>query len=137
MLKTLFAAIVFSIMTAPFFANADSIKTLGELILINNSFRVTNSLLKLILQNTSLSLERRIRVHNWKYDQLKLEDYTSFLTSLGEPYSEIAINGKRPLIVNNEYNLKLVEILDSRNYISKFEIEERGIRISTFRKSNE
>jgi hypothetical protein len=118
-------------------ANADSIKTLGELILTNNSFRVTGSLLKLILQNSGLSLERRIRIHNWKYDQLEVGDYTSFLTSLGEPYSEIAINGKRPLIINNEYNLKLVEILDSRNYISKYDIEEKGIRISTFRKSNE
>lgn len=117
--------------------NAESIKTLGQLILTNNSFRVSKSILKMILSNTNLSIEQRIRVHNWKYDQIDLEDYTSFLTSLGEPYSEITINAKRPLLSNNEYNLKLAEVLDSRNYISSHDSEEKGIRISTFRKPNE
>jgi len=115
--------------------NAESIKTLGELILTNNSFRVTKPLLKLILSNDGLTIERRIRVHNWKYDQLDFEDYSLFLTSLGEPYSEILINGKKPLLTDTEYNSKFVDILDSKNYISSFSKDEKGIRISTFRKS--
>jgi hypothetical protein len=118
-------------------SNDDSIKKLGELILQSNSFRINDSILKLILQNGDLSIEQRIRVHNWKYTQLSVEDYNIFLNSLGEPYSEIAILGKRPLLKNNEYNLKLVDVLDSKNYISKYDIEDKGIRISTFRKSNE
>lgn len=117
-------------------SNADSIKKLGELILDSNSFRISDSILKLILQNGHLSVEQRIRVHNWKYTQLTNEDYSAFLNALGEPYSEISILGKRPLLKNNEYNLKLVGVLDSKNYISKYDFEDKGIRISTFRKSN-
>ncbi len=117
--------------------NLNSIKILGELILASNSYRVTDSILNLILQNSSLSVEQRVRVHNWKYTQIALEEYNAFLNALGEPYSEIAILGKRPLLKNNEYNLKLVDVLNSRNYISKYDIEDKGIRISTFRKANE
>ena len=118
-------------------SNSDSIKKIGELILENNSFRVSTSILKLILQNNSLSIEQRVRVHNWKYTQLELVYYGPFLNSLGDPYSEISVLGKRPLLKNNEYNLKLVDVLDSKNYISKYDIEDKGIRISTFRKAIE
>lgn len=50
------------------------------------------------------------------------------------PYNEIAIKGKRPLIQNNQVNSIFVSKLKLVGYISKSDIEEKGIRISTFRK---
>ena len=110
------------------------IKRIGLLILKDNSFRVSDSVLKLILVNNELSVEQRIRIFNWKHNQISNDYLDAFLNSLQEPYSDITINGKRPLIADNEYNRKLIEIIQGKNYISSFDYEERGIRVSTFRK---
>ena len=44
---------------------------------------------------------------------------------------------KRPLLKDTEYNRKMAEILDSKGYISKYEYEDKGVRISTFKKAIE
>jgi len=112
----------------------DSLKGIGELILKDNSFRVSDSILKLVIVNSALNIEQRCRIFYWKQKQVPLDYIDEFLKALGEPYSDITIKGKRPLFPNVEYNRKLIEVLDSRNYISKFDFEKKGIRISTFRK---
>lgn len=115
----------------------DSIKGIGYLILKHNSFRVSDFILKLILVNKDLTIEQRIRIFYWKHKQVDNEYIDDFLKSLNESYSEITIKGKRPVFKNTEYNLKLIEILDQKNYISKFDFEEKGIRISTYKKDND
>lgn len=117
-----------------FSSDIKSLKGIGELILKDNSFRVSDSILNLVIVNSTLSIEQRIRIFNWKQNQIPISYIDDFLNALGEPYSDITIRGRRPLFPNVEYNRKLFEVLDSRNYISKFDFERKGVRISTFRK---
>ncbi|MDP4282799.1 MAG: hypothetical protein Q8891_00100 [Bacteroidota bacterium] len=117
-----------------FSTDLNSLRGIGELILKDNSFRVSDSVLNLVIVNSALSIEQRIRIFYWKQNQVSMEYIDDFLKALGEPYSDITIKGKRPLFPNLEYNRKLIEVLNSRNYISKFDFEKKGIRISTFRK---
>jgi hypothetical protein len=117
-----------------FSSEVNSLKGIGELILKDNSFRVTDSILKLLIVNRGLTIEQRIRIFYWKQKQVPIDYIDDFLQSLEEPYSDITIKGKRPLFRNTDYNLKLIEVLDSQNYISKFDIEEKGIRVSTYKK---
>jgi len=120
-----------------FSSDNNLLKAIGELILKNSSFRVSDSLIKVIIVNQGLSIEQRIRLHNWKHNQIGLDYYDMFLNSLNDPYSDITINGRRPLLKNTDDNLKLVEIINFKNYISSYDIESKGIRVSTFRKNTE
>jgi hypothetical protein len=117
--------------------NRGSVQTIGHLVLKNTAFRVSNAMLKQMLTNDLLSVEQRVRIHNWKFNQLESGYYDTLLISLGEPYSDIAIKGKRPLLPNNEYNRKFIEILESIRYISTYSSDAKGIRVITFRNNNE
>ena len=122
---------------ALFASEKDSIKLIGLLILKQNNFRVSNSILKLIVVNNELSVEQRIKIFNWKQSQIDNLYLETFLNTLGNPYSEITSKGKNPLIPNNNQNLKMAEIINDKDYISSFTIENKGsndIRISTYRK---
>jgi len=109
------------------------LRKIGLIILDNNSFRIANTILKVIIVNKIFTTEEKIRVFNLKHNQLENEYLDSFLNSLGEPYSDIAIRGKRPALKRTEYNHQLAEILESKRYISSFFAnDDKGIRISTF-----
>lgn len=82
----------------------------------------------------SKNTNNRITLFNLYSNEFTLDVITVFLQSLPHPYNEIAIKGKRPLIQNNQVNLVFVLKLKLVGYISKSDIEEKGIRISTFRK---
>ena len=109
-----------------------SIREIGGLILKNSMFEVSDVVLKLILSSRLLTVNERIVIFSIKHGQLNEGYIPQFLNSLGERFSEITINGKRPLIENNEGNRRLVEILKNYDYISKYELEKKGIRISTY-----
>jgi hypothetical protein len=111
---------------------AESLEELGKLILHNNSFRVSDTLVQAILVNRLLSNEQRIRVFKWKSRQVNDDQLVAFLNSLQEPYLDITIKGKRPLLPSTEYNKQLIEILKARNFISSFEEKDKGIRVNTF-----
>jgi hypothetical protein len=112
------------------------LQKIGELILRDNSFRVSPAILQSILVTNSLSVEQRVRIFAWKHEQIT-PPFTDFLNALHEPYSEITINGKRPMLSPTEYNQKLADVLQSRGYISSYDISEKGIRIATFTKEQE
>jgi len=105
--------------------------SIAKLILQNNRFTINKTKLIHILALDDLSILDRLRIFIAKCDMLENLEITEFLSYLSEPYSKISKNGKRPLLDNNEVNMKLVQILDKRNYISKFDIEKKGIRVST------
>ena len=105
--------------------------SIAELILQNNRFTINKTKLLHVLALDNLSIVDRLRIFNAKCDMLENIEISEFLDCLSEPYSKISKNGKRPLLDNNEVNMKLVQILDKRNYISKFDIEKKGIRVST------
>lgn len=105
--------------------------SIAKLILQNNRFTINKPKLMHVLSLDDLSIVDRLRIFNAKCDMLDNIDISEFLNYLSEPYSKISKNGKRPLLDNNEVNIRLAQILDKRNYISKFDIEKKGIRIST------
>jgi hypothetical protein len=65
---------------------------------------------------------------------LQADSIAQFLESLGEPYAEINVKGKRPLIPPTEENIKMASILSSRNIISSYDQENKGVRIVTYKK---
>lgn len=107
---------------------------IGELIIENSSFRISSSILENLLTNQYLSPTLRVKAFNAKFSSIEENFVREFLNYLPEPYSDIAIKGKRPLLGNNPHNRDFASILGSMNFISKHTILEKGIRISTYRK---
>lgn len=110
----------------------ESLQTIGRLILLDQSYRVSDSLLSSILTTRGLSIEQRIRILRWKQSQVPNESLDTLLNSFGEPYSDITLRGKRPLLPMTEYNMLLAEVLASKQYISSFDNKDKGVRINTF-----
>lgn len=114
-----------------------SISCIGRLIIENKAFRVSEGIIHLILNSDKLSVSQKIEIFNGKHTMISNEFTTEFLSVLGEPFSEILINGKRPLLENTHANKIFADILSSKNIISSYEEDKRGIRIATFRKSQD
>lgn len=119
-------------------SNSNTLVKIGNLIVESSAFSISYSILKKVLLTNIISEKYRIKILALKQSQLDSVLITDFLNSLSEPFDEITISGKKPLLDYNEDNLKLAEILKTKDYISNFKIEEdRGIRIYTFRKQSE
>lgn len=118
-------------------SNKKSLTQIGEIILENISFRIDDLLLERILLTDGLPIEKRIKIFNINHHSISVAFIPQFLTSLQEPYSEITIHGKRPLLTYSENNEKMVQILDSKKYISSFDKEPKGIRVNTFFKTHD
>lgn len=114
--------------------NAHTIYLVGRSILKSTLIETSEYLLESVLMSKLLSIEERIKIFSNKKDQLYESLISNFLISLSKPYSDITRKGKRPLIEDNGLNQKMAVVLKEQNYISKFKIDKKGIRISTFRK---
>jgi hypothetical protein len=119
--------------------NSAEILEILQTMTLNDSINVNKNILMAILTKTK-NTYKRIELYIKKSNELHKNDISAFLQSLPEPYSNIAENGKRPFIEKDKVNLQFVQDLKRKDYISKFEIEikgllnkEEGIRISTFR----
>ena len=104
-----------------------------EIIANDSIYDVSLTLLNHLV-TVSNNTKNRLTVFNLYSNRFTSNQITAFLQSLPLPYNEIAIKGKRPLIQNNQVNSIFVSKLKLTGYISKSDIEEKGIRISTFRK---
>lgn len=113
-------------------SNGNSLKGIGQVLLRNNGFIVSDSILMRVLMTNKLSLEERIKAFNLRFNRLDNTYITEFLTSLEEPFSNIAIKGKKPLLPKNDWSLRLAVILRDRGYISSFNIKEKGIKVQTY-----
>lgn len=69
-------------------------------------------------------------------DTLENPDITPILQSLGEEYNKITEKGKKRTITNNELNSKLVEKLQLKKYISKYEVKKQKIQFTTLREKS-
>jgi len=112
--------------------SAEILETLQAMVQ-NDYVTVSKNVLIAILTKTK-NIDKRIELYIKKSNELTKDDITAFLQSLSEPYSIIAIKGKRPLIPNSKKNEQFVELLEVKSYISKWDIEKKGLRISTFLK---
>lgn len=87
-------------------------------------------LLKSLLQY-GCSMDNRLKMFVLQSHQLSSEQTTELLNVLGEPYSDIAINGKRPSLPKNQLNFDLVNKLQEKDYISSFTEKEDKIKVNT------
>jgi hypothetical protein len=118
-------------------SDSQLLQKIGELVLKDNSFRISQVVLHSVLVAHSLSIEQHISIFVLKNVHFENAFISDFLNAMGEPYSDITINGKRPTLQPIEYNKKLVEVLHSRGYISSYDINEKGIKAVTFSKEQE
>lgn len=118
--------------------NAESIRIIGELLIYDTSFKVSDSLLKIVLISFNLSAAQKIHIFILNYHSVSDDTITEFLTNLGVPFSEILNHRNKSLIADTENNRRFAQVLKSKNYISSFGLEKsgKGIRIHLHRKSN-
>jgi hypothetical protein len=83
------------------------------------------------LIDIDMRVDKKLMLISKQINALDFTAITEVLTNLGEPYEEIAKNGKRPQIKNNEMNRNFVQALEEKRYISSFSVKGRNIRINT------
>lgn len=115
-------------------SNIGILESIGHIILTRSSLEVSKNVVQNVLIKTQLTTSQKIRILNAKESVLDSTDIEGILNSLPEPYSDINGSLKRPLIPMSNENLELTEILKNRNYISKYDEEKNGIRISTYKR---
>ena len=116
-----------------FTSDLELLKQIGYLLIKNLELKISKEIIKSVVINSELKDIERIKIFN-KYNSLfNNNEVESFINSLEKPYSTISEKGKRPLIEFIESNEFFLKILVQKKFISKYEIEKKGIRISTFR----
>ena len=86
---------------------------------------------------SDIHVDEKLMLISKRIDELDFVTITELLTELGDPYGEIAENGKRPQIRNNEVHRDFVQALEEKQYISSYRIKDRNIRINTKLKMEE
>ncbi len=107
---------------------------IGKHLLQESNFTKDKELVKEILLLSKLTDTERISLLIVKEKLLSNNEITEILSKLSYPYSDISIKGKRPVIDISDQNFRLAITLQLKGYISKYETEKKGIRISTFKK---
>ena len=116
-----------------FTTEIELLNQIGILLNSNLELKIEKEIINSVLLKSNLKALYKIKIFN-KYNSLfNNSEIELFLISLGEPYLNITENGKRPLIEYIDSNEYFLKTLVQKKYISKYEIEKRGIRISTFR----
>ncbi|WP_251135049.1 hypothetical protein [Exiguobacterium sp. s102] len=102
---------------------------LSDFILKNN-IEMSLDLFKWLL-SFDLNVSSKIRLITKNIKNLNFSNITEVLIELGNPYSDISNNGKRPQIKNNQINQEFVKSLENKNYISSFSTTKENIKINT------
>lgn len=98
-----------------------------------NEMNLPTDLFKWLL-NIDMSVEKKLMLITKKIEVLDFDDITEILIKLGNPYAEIAVNGRRPKVQYDRIHFDFVQALEKKNYISSFRVEGENIRIETKRK---
>ena len=83
------------------------------------------------LMAVDMRVDNKLILISKRIEEFDFVTITELLTKLGDPYAEIAENGKRPQIRNNEVHRKFVQALEDKHYISSSRVNVRNIRINT------
>jgi hypothetical protein len=84
----------------------------------------------------SQSMSNSIRLLNKSIKNWNEAESMAVIETLDSPLSDIADYGKRPKIHISEVNLKFVELLESKGFISSFKKDKSFIKINTFNSIN-
>lgn len=108
----------------------NNLKLLSSILLDDNSFIVSDTVLNAILINISVPVINRIKLfikNSNKYDISYIE---SFLKILGGVYSQITDTSLKAKIPKSEENRQLLKILEDKNYISSVSVLENDFRVN-------
>lgn len=84
-----------------------------------------------------IPVDEKLMLISNRIDELDFVTITELLTELGDSYTEIAENGKRPQISNSEVHRYFVRALEEKQYISSYRLGDSQIRINTKLKMEE
>lgn len=108
----------------------NNLKLISSIVVSDDSFVVTDTILNSILTNTQVPEIERLKIYikySNKYDYSFIE---SFLSSLGENYAWITDKRSKARIPKNHENLQLLRILVKKEYISSFSEKDSDYRIN-------
>lgn len=105
----------------------------GNLLVDNLELDINQEIIYSVIIKSELQDSERIKIFIVYNNLFKNNQIEIFIHTLNKTYFVITENGKRPLIEYNELNENFIKILVRKKYISKYDIEKKGIRISTFK----
>lgn len=109
---------------------------IGKLLSNHNDLNIREEMLKYVLSESKMTTADKIKIFTKKIFLYANSEIDYFLEKLPEPYSDIAIKGKRPKIDNNQINLKFAQALKENKCISSYKkiktLTESKIQIVTF-----
>ncbi|MEA3320964.1 MAG: hypothetical protein U9Q88_13230 [Bacillota bacterium] len=98
--------------------------------ILENHVQVSKEVFDLLIA-IDMRVDNKLFLISKRIEEFDFVTITELLTKLGDPYAEIAENGKRPQIRNNEVHRKFVQALEDKHYISSSRVNGRNIRINT------
>ncbi|WP_288983690.1 hypothetical protein [uncultured Flavobacterium sp.] len=112
----------------------NNLKLLSSILLIDDSFVVSESILNSILVNIQVPVIERIRLFIKRSNKYDLSFIESFLTNLGGNYAWITDTSSKARIPKNHDNWQLLSVLSNKRYISSFSEKDSDYRINHKRK---
>lgn len=110
--------------------NAELCNTICNILASIQYIELDFELLESLLQYAR-SVENRLKLFMLQIHKLNNKQIRELLNVLGEPYSDIAINGRRPSLPKNQLNLEFVNKLQNKDYISSFKEKDEKIKVYT------
>jgi hypothetical protein len=104
--------------------------------ILENQVELTIDLFNWLLA-VDMRVDEKLMLFSKRIEKLDFAAITDLLTKMGDPYAEIAENGKRPQIRYNRVHQDFVQALEEKNYISSSRVKGRNIRIHTRLKMEE
>jgi len=111
-------------------SNRDILKLLSEMLLNDESIKVTKSILSAILLAEDISTVDRVHlfIENSVFEDIVSID--SFLETLDEEYADIANRNIKAVLANTELNESFLSKLDLLDYISSVSKTSKGLRVN-------
>lgn len=112
----------------------NNLKLLSSILIEENSFIVSDNILNSILTNNQVPTLERIKLFIKNSSKYNNDFIETFLTNLGDDYSEITNTTLKAKVPKNQENEKLLSILENKGYISSVSILDSYYRVNHKRK---
>lgn len=113
---------------------SENLGLISQLLIDNESYSTTDTLKLLLIQERTISQNKRLILFNRFINLIHEKMLDDFLTSMGGVYEEITNTSKKATLENNTLNRKLLDNLKRLDYISSYSEIEKGLRVNHKRK---
>ncbi|MEN2416432.1 YobI family P-loop NTPase [Flavobacterium mesophilum] len=112
----------------------NNLKLLSSILIEENSFVVSDNILKSIITNNKVLVLERIKLFIKNSSKYNIEFIENFLKNLGGDYSDITDTKLKAKVPKNQENQELLSILKNKGYISSVSILDSHYRVNHKRK---